>query len=106
MFRFERASVVVVAVPADDTITVALGEATLPIVHDLSGTHPWSTLLGCGVLWSWRLTNQRNYTDGCQIEFGRPGSFWAVQPMCLASSLTALSLGPIDRLWNQSGSSG
>ncbi len=101
-FRFERGSVVVTAVAEDDTITLAVGGgATLPFVHDLTTTAPWSTIIGCGVLWLWRMTNHRDYLDGCQIEFGRPGECWGIQLMCEASSLSARSLGPIDHLWNQ-----
>jgi hypothetical protein len=102
VFQFEEGSVVVTAVPDDDTITVAVGGATLPFVHELTGVEPWSRLIGCGVLWLWRMTNHRGYPDGCQIEFARPGEFWGVQLMCEASALTPLSLGPIDRLANQS----
>lgn len=101
VFQFELQSVVVTAVSDDDTITVAVGGATLPYPHELTGVEPWSRLIGCGVLWLWRMTNQGGYADGCQIEFGRPGEFWGIQLMCEASALTALSLSPIDRLSNR-----
>jgi Family of unknown function (DUF6334) len=101
VFQFEEQSVVVTAVPDDDTVTVAVGGATLPFVHELTGVEPWNRLIGCGVLWLWRMTNHRGYLDGCQIEFARPGAYWGVQLMCEASALTALSLSPIDRLSNR-----
>jgi Family of unknown function (DUF6334) len=103
VFRFEQNSIVVTAVADDDTISMAVGGATLPFVHDLTEIEPWDKIIGCGVLWLWSLTNHRGFLDGCQIEFGRPGECWGVQLMCEASSLSVRSLGPIENLWNQFG---
>jgi hypothetical protein len=73
VFQFEENPVAVTAVPDDDTVIVAVRGATLPFVHDLTSTKPWNKIIGCGAIWLWRLTNQREYFDGCQIEFARPG---------------------------------
>jgi hypothetical protein len=99
--NFERASVVITAVPDDDTISIHVGQPTSPYQEDISAREPWQTLVGCGVIWAWSMTNQRGFRDGYQIEFGRPGECWAVQFMSEGSALSLRAIAPSGRLWNQ-----
>jgi Family of unknown function (DUF6334) len=101
VFRFGPDSLAVTAVPADDTISLTFGGATLPHVEDLTADEPWSRLIGCDVVWMWRLINHRNYVDGCQFEFGRPGEIWTLQLMCMASELSASSWSALEKMHNQ-----
>jgi len=98
---FETQSIVISAEPQDDTIRVQYGGATLPFREDLTAREPWRTLVGCGVIWAWKLTNQNGYHDGYQIEFARPGECWAIQFMSEGGALSLRSIAPIERLWNQ-----
>jgi Family of unknown function (DUF6334) len=101
VFQFGPSSVVVTAIPDDDTIRLTPDGATLPFVEDLTGVRPWTELIGCEVVWMWRLINHRNYVDGCQFEFGRPGEIWTLQLMCTASELSVSSWSSFDGLQNQ-----
>lgn len=74
--RFEHLTAVFRAVPADDTLAASLGPLPLEAdeeVVDLDGEPPWSSCLGLGICWGWRLTNQQGYTDGVRLEFSAPG---------------------------------
>jgi hypothetical protein len=100
VFGFEHGSFTVTAEASDDSIRLGATGATLPYVTDLSGEDPWSRLIGCGILWIWRMTNQNGYFDGLQLEFARPGECWSVQLMCGASAFSPASFGPLDRMTN------
>lgn len=102
-FAFERGKMVVTAIAEDDTISLSLDGATLPHAFDLSRVAPWDRLVGCDIRWVWLLTNDRGYTDGFQIELGRPGECWAIQLMCGGSALSARAIAPLDQLWNEFG---
>ena len=98
---FETRTIVITAEPQDDSIRVQYGEASLPFREDLTAREPWRTLIGCGVIWTWTLTNQNGYDDGYQVEFARPGECWALQFMSEGSALSVRSIAPVERLWNQ-----
>lgn len=98
---FETRSISIAGEPLDDTIRVRYGGATLPFQEDLTAHEPWRLLIGCGVIWTWTLTNQNGYVDGFQIELARPGECWSVQFMSEGASLSVRSLGPAERIWNQ-----
>ncbi len=101
VLRFETCSIVISSEPEDDTVRARFGEATLPFQEDLSTHAPWRTLIGCGVLWTWTMTNQNGYGDGFQVEFARPGECWAVQFMSEGGALSLRAISSIERLWNQ-----
>lgn len=101
LLRFERQSIVISSEPEDDTIRVKYGEATLPFQKDITAREPWRTLIGCGVLWAWTMTNQNGYPDGYQIEFARPGECLSVQFMSEGGTLSLRSVASIEQLWNQ-----
>jgi hypothetical protein len=100
VFAFDRGSLTVTAEPSDDSIHLGGTGATLPHVTDLSNEEPWARLIGCGILWIWRLTNHNGFVDGLQLELGQPGECWSVQLMCEGSALSARSLGSLDRMSN------
>jgi hypothetical protein len=101
VFGFETRSIVIAAEPLDDTIHVQYGEASLSFPEDLTAREPWRMLIGCGVMWTWTLTNQNGYRDGFQIELARPGECWALQFLSEGGALSVRSIGPVERLWNQ-----
>ena len=45
--------------------------------------------IGSGVLSIWILQNHNGYRDGVQFEFGHSSEHLSVQPMCMASGVTA-----------------
>lgn len=100
VFEFDCGSLTVTAEPSDDSIRLGGEGATLLHLTDLSNEEPWARLIGCGVLWIWRLTNQNGFVDGLQLELGQPGECWSVQLMCEGSALSARSLGSLDRMSN------
>jgi Family of unknown function (DUF6334) len=71
--RFEFLTAVFRAKPDDDTLAASMGTlvaAPDEEVMNLVGEPPWSSCLGLGLCWGWRLTNQQGYTDGVRLEFG------------------------------------
>ena len=101
LLSFEKRSILIAADPEDDTVDVNFGDITLPYTVELTDRDPWRRLVGCGVLWTWRLTNQHGYSDGFQVELGRPGECWALQFMAEGGAISVRSIGPIEGLWNQ-----
>lgn len=100
VFRFERGTITVTAMPDDDTVRLSNQGPTLPHRRDLTAIEPWDRLVGSGVLWMWTLTNQKGYQDGFQLELGRPGFVWSLQLTCEASSLSAQALTSLESLTN------
>jgi len=98
---FGTRSIVISAEPKDDSIRAHFGEPSHSFEEGLTAREPWRTLIGCSVLWTWTLTNQRGYQDGFQIELARPGECWAIQFMSEGAALSVRSIGPVERLWNQ-----
>jgi hypothetical protein len=89
--RFEFLTAVFRAVPDDDTLATSVGPMAAGAdeeVIDLDGESPWSSCLGLGVCWGWRLTNHQGYADGVRLEFGAgAGSGPVVELVTIASGL-------------------
>lgn len=90
--QFESLSVVLCAVPDDDTLAVNSGEfESTPdeILVEVSDSNPWSKCLGSGLAWAWELTNQQGYSDGLRLEFEEPGepSNLVVELIVIASAI-------------------
>jgi len=90
--RFESFTVVLRAVPDDDTLAVSLslleptpGEK----LTEASNSGPWPACMGLGICWAWRLTNQQGYSDGVRLEFSEPDgiSSAVVELLVVASAL-------------------
>jgi Family of unknown function (DUF6334) len=72
VLHFEALTLVLAAVPEDDTLAVRIGpfepDDTDEVI-DVSGEVPWSACVGQTVSWAWQFTNQQGYTDGARFEF-------------------------------------
>jgi hypothetical protein len=57
----------------DDSLSIASGPDPLlasgAASLSLTAEEPWSFAVGKPLLWSWSMTNQQGYRDGCQLEF-------------------------------------
>lgn len=77
----------------DDSIRVTTDASEVtdsPIeIRSLSDQEPWRHAIGLTLMWSWKMTNQRGYFDGVQLEFAesteRPAT--RIQLICVASEL-------------------
>ena len=99
VLRFESVTAVFRAVPDDDTLSVTLSPfvvETDETLADAGSSPPWSTCLGLGVCWAWRLTNQQGYSDGVRLEFSVPGeeSLATVELVVSASAIYVFVIAP------------
>lgn len=69
VLHFEALTLVLAAVPEDDTLAVRIGPFEPDDTIDASGEVPWSACVGQTVSWAWQFTNQQGYTDGARFEF-------------------------------------
>jgi hypothetical protein len=88
--RFETIDAVFRADPDHDTLVVTIDrlrpDADETLI-DASNSAPWTTCVGFGIRWAWRLTNQQGYSDGVRLEFAKPGeSSRAVLELIVAAS--------------------
>jgi Family of unknown function (DUF6334) len=98
--RFESLTAGFRVVPDDDTLAASVGVLAAESdeeVMDLGGEPPWSSCLGLGVCWGWRLTNQQGYTDGVQLEFSEPGepSRAVVELVAIASGIVVFEAADV-----------
>lgn len=77
----------------DDSLSIASGPDPLlasgaPSLS-LSAEDPWCLAVGKPLLWSWSMTNQQGYRDGCQIEFAEDvsDSSVVIQLIVVASAI-------------------
>jgi hypothetical protein len=105
-FQFERGTLTVAAVGADDSIRLVEEQTSLEYVERLSESAPWAGAIGHGVLFAWQLTNHAGFADGVQIEFGwaseTPSGHLRVQLVCEASELTAAIVRELDGQFDSS----
>jgi hypothetical protein len=94
-FTFEGGRLTVSAQAEDDSISVGSEPLSSGSVEDISQQQPWDSLIGSGLIWSWRLRNQQGYDDGFQVEFHAGAQSTLIQFVCEASSLTVYIVKPL-----------
>jgi len=90
---FDDVTCVMSAEAADDSLSIATGPDPLLVSgaasRSLTAEEPWSLAVGKPLLWSWSMTNQQGYRDGCQLELAEDVSDQSVviQLIVVASSI-------------------